>query len=181
MMDHPNIAKVFDGGVVGQASSLSSDSRQPGSLPHGQPYFVMELVNGLPLTKYCDEAKLTPRQRMELFVPICQAVQHAHQKGIVHRDLKPPNILVTLYDGKPVPKIIDFGIANRVKQQSEITQRGTVRSAMDGRSVDRLCGSSDQMSIFCFLNDASHLRNDQRSRFLWQDGHGCDGILCHHP
>jgi len=70
---------------------------------------VMELVNGLALTKFCDDAKLTPKERLELFVPICQAVQHAHQKGIVHRDLKPSNVLVTLYDGKPVPKIIDFG------------------------------------------------------------------------
>ncbi|HEX4794446.1 MAG TPA: protein kinase, partial [Humisphaera sp.] len=95
MMDHPNIARVLDGGMT----------------QTGQPFFVMELVNGLPLTRFCDEAKLTPRQRLELFVPICQAVQHAHQKGIVHRDLKPANILVTLVDGQPVPKVIDFGVA----------------------------------------------------------------------
>jgi serine/threonine protein kinase/WD40 repeat protein len=95
LMDHPNIARVVDGSITAE----------------GRPYFVMELVNGLPLTKFCDEAKLTPRERLELFVPICQAVQHAHQKGIVHRDLKPANILVTLYDAKPVPKIIDFGVA----------------------------------------------------------------------
>ncbi len=95
LMDHPSIARVLDGGLT----------------PAGQPYFVMELVNGLPLTKYCDEARLTSRQRLELFGLICQAIQHAHQKGIVHRDLKPENILVTLIDGKPVPKVIDFGIA----------------------------------------------------------------------
>src|SRR5262245_31916406 len=95
LMDHPNIAKVLDGGPTAD----------------GRPFFVMELVNGLPLTKFCDDAKLTPRERLELFVPVCQAVQHAHQKGIVHRDLKPSNILITLYDGKPVPKVIDFGVA----------------------------------------------------------------------
>ena len=80
MMDHPNIAKVLDAGAT--------DS--------GRPYFVMELVNGVPITKYCDEQHLTPKERLELFVPICQAVQHAHQKGIIHRDLKPSNILVAL-------------------------------------------------------------------------------------
>ena len=95
MMDHPNIARVLDGGLT----------------PTGQPFFVMELVNGLPLTKFCDEVRLTPKERLELFVPICQAVQHAHHKGIVHRDLKPANILVTSIDGKPVPKVIDFGVA----------------------------------------------------------------------
>jgi WD40 repeat protein/serine/threonine protein kinase len=95
MMDHPNIARVLDAGMTSQ----------------DQPFFVMELVNGLALTKYCDEARLTPRERLELFIPICQAIQHAHQKGIVHRDLKPANILITLIDGKPVPKVIDFGVA----------------------------------------------------------------------
>jgi tetratricopeptide (TPR) repeat protein len=95
LMDHPNIARVLDGGMT----------------PDRRPFFVMELVNGAPLTRFCDEVRLTPEGRLELFVPICQAVQHAHQKGIVHRDLKPSNILVTLYDGKPVPKIIDFGVA----------------------------------------------------------------------
>ena len=95
MMDHPNIAKVFDAGMT--------DS--------GRPYFVMELVNGIPVTQYCDQQHLTARERLELFIPICQAVQHAHQKGIIHRDIKPTNILVALYDGRPVPKVIDFGVA----------------------------------------------------------------------
>jgi serine/threonine protein kinase len=100
ILDHPNIAKVFDGGTT----------------PSGRPYFVMDLVKGVPITKYCDEHRLTPRQRLELFIPICQAVQHAHQKGIIHRDLKPSNVLVALYDGKPVPKVIDFGVAKAAGQ-----------------------------------------------------------------
>jgi hypothetical protein len=83
IMDHPNIAKVFDGGAT----------------PSGRPYFVMELVKGTPITDFCDQNHLTPRQRLELFVPICQAVQHAHQKGVIHRDLKPSNILVSRHDG----------------------------------------------------------------------------------
>ncbi len=108
LMDHPNIAKVFDGGTT---------KGEPGGVCPGRPYFVMELVKGVPLTKYCDEHRLTPRQRLELFVPICQAIQHAHQKGIIHRDIKPSNVLVASYDGKPVPKVIDFGIAKATGQQ----------------------------------------------------------------
>src|SRR5262245_7620541 len=95
LMDHPNIARVLD------ASTTSA----------GRPYFVMELVKGVPITRYCDEHHLTPRQRLELFIPVCEAIQHAHQKGIIHRDLKPSNVLIALYDGKPVPKVIDFGVA----------------------------------------------------------------------
>src|SRR5215471_5671211 len=95
MMDHPNIAKVIDAGTTDT----------------GRPYFVMELVRGVKLTDYCDQHGLTVAARLDLFVKICRAVQHAHQKGIIHRDLKPSNILVTLHDGVPVPKIIDFGIA----------------------------------------------------------------------
>jgi serine/threonine protein kinase len=101
LMDHPNISKVLDAGAV----------------PDGRPYFVMDLVKGLPITKYCDEHRLTPRQRLELFVPVCQAVQHAHQKGIIHRDLKPSNVLVALYDDKPVPRVIDFGVAKATGPQ----------------------------------------------------------------
>src|SRR5436309_13867701 len=77
----------------------------------------MELVHGVPITKYCDENHLTPRQRLELFIPVCQAAQHAHHKGIIHRDLKPSNVLVALYDGRPVPKVIDFGVAKATGQQ----------------------------------------------------------------
>ena len=100
MMDHPNIAKVLDGGVT----------------ESGRPYFVMELVRGLPITEYCDGERLSIRERLELFVLVCRAVQHAHQKGIIHRDLKPSNILVTLHDGVPVPKVIDFGVAKATGQ-----------------------------------------------------------------
>ncbi len=107
LMEHPNIARVLD---VGQTSAADA-----GGSP--RPYFVMDLVKGVPITKYCDEHHLTPRERLELFVPVCQAVQHAHQKGIIHRDLKPSNVLVALYDGKPVPKVIDFGVAKAVGQQ----------------------------------------------------------------
>ena len=105
LMDHPNIAKVFDGGAT----------------DHGRPFFVMELVKGVPITKYCDAAQLSPNERAELFVLVCQAVQHAHQKGVIHRDLKPSNILVTMHDGKPVPKVIDFGIAKATA--GELTTR----------------------------------------------------------
>jgi serine/threonine protein kinase len=100
LMDHPNIARVLDGGTTST----------------GRPYFVMDLVKGVPITKYCDDHHLTPRERLELFVPVCQAVQHAHQKGIIHRDLKPSNVVVALYDGKPVPKVIDFGVAKAAGQ-----------------------------------------------------------------
>lgn len=98
LMDHPNIARVFDAGTTNS----------------GRPYFVMELVEGISLTDYCDQNDLSIRSRLELFVQVCQAVQHAHQKGIIHRDLKPSNILVTQCDGRPVPKIIDFGIAKAI-------------------------------------------------------------------
>jgi len=110
MMDHPSIAKVLDAGTTAQ----------------GRPYFVMELVRGIRITDYCDEANLSTRQRLELFIQVCQAIQHAHQKGIIHRDIKPSNILVTLHDGVPVPKVIDFGIAKategRLTDQTVYTQ-----------------------------------------------------------
>src|SRR6187455_1838838 len=95
LMDHPNIAKVFDAGATST----------------GRPFFVMELVRGRKITEFCDEKKLSTDERLKLFSSVCHAVQHAHQKGIIHRDLKPSNILVTLHDGIPVPKVIDFGVA----------------------------------------------------------------------
>jgi serine/threonine protein kinase/Tfp pilus assembly protein PilF len=101
VMDHPNIAKVLDAGTT----------------TTGQPYFVMELVKGVPITQYCDQHHLNPEERLGLFVDVCAAVQHAHQKGIIHRDLKPSNVLVAEYDEKPVPKVIDFGVAKAIGQQ----------------------------------------------------------------
>ena len=101
MMDHPNIAKVFDAGATDA----------------GRPYFAMELVKGTPITEYCDRERLSTRERLALFVTLCHGVQHAHQKGVIHRDLKPSNLLIEVDDVRPVPKIIDFGIAKAVGQQ----------------------------------------------------------------
>jgi WD40 repeat protein len=107
VMDHPNIAKVFDGGTT----------------ELGRPFFVMELVKGLALTEYCDNRRLNIRDRLGLFMEVCSAVQHAHQKGIIHRDLKPSNVLVTEHDGKPVPKVIDFGLAKALHATAALTER----------------------------------------------------------
>src|SRR6476620_5229405 len=101
LMDHPNIAKVLDAGATAT----------------GRPYFVMELVRGMKITEFCDEAKLSTGARLDLFVQVCQAIQHAHQKGIIQRDIKPSNILVTVNDGAPAPKVIDFGIAKATSGQ----------------------------------------------------------------
>src|SRR3712207_2726288 len=114
LMDHPNIAKVLDAGAT----------------PSGRPYFVMELVKGVPITKYCDDHRLPLKDRLPLFADVCRGVQHAHQKGIIHRDLKPSNVLVAPYDGRPVVKVIDFGVAKAAGQplteKTLVTGFGTV-------------------------------------------------------
>ena len=125
LMDHPNIARVFDAGATGT----------------GRPFFVMELVNGIPITEFCDGAQLTPRERLELFVAVCRAIQHAHQKGIIHRDVKPSNVLVTLVDGRPMPKVIDFGVAKATGQalteRSLFTQFGAIVGTLEYMSPEQ--------------------------------------------
>lgn len=125
LMDHPNIARVLDAGAT----------------EAGRPYFVMELVKGQPITQYCDDHHLSPRQRLELLLPICQAIQHAHQKGIVHRDIKPTNILVAEYDNRPVPKVIDFGVAKAIGQpltdKTDLTGMGQLVGTLEYMSPEQ--------------------------------------------
>jgi eukaryotic-like serine/threonine-protein kinase len=128
VMDHPNIAKVLDGGLT--------DS--------GRPYFVMEYVKGMPITEYCDAARMSVAERLSLFVQVCSAVQHAHQKGIIHRDLKPSNILVAPYDDQPVPKVIDFGLAKAINQS--LTER-TLHTAHEAVLGTPLYMSPEQVQL----------------------------------
>jgi serine/threonine protein kinase len=125
MMDHPNIARVLDAGTTDA----------------GRPFFVMELVQGVSITEFCNGNRLTTRERLELFIPVSQAIQHAHQKGIIHRDIKPSNVMITLYDGKPAAKVIDFGVAKAVEQaftdRSMFTQFGTVMGTFEYMSPEQ--------------------------------------------
>ncbi len=125
IMDHINIARVLDAGATAT----------------GRPFFVMELVKGVPITEYCDRNHLTPRERLELFIPVCQAIQHAHQKGIIHRDIKPSNVLVTLHDGTPVAKVIDFGVAKaidqRLTEKTLFTEFGAVIGTLEYMSSEQ--------------------------------------------
>ena len=125
LMDHTHIAKVLDAGTTAS----------------GRPYFVMELVKGVPITRYCDELQLPLRERLELLVPVCQAIQHAHQKGVIHRDVKPSNVLVCIEDGKPVPKVIDFGVAKALNQrltdESMYTEIGQIVGTLEYMSPEQ--------------------------------------------
>jgi serine/threonine protein kinase len=125
LMDHPNIARVLDAGTTAS----------------GHPYFVMELIKGIPITDYCDQSELTPHARLQLLIPVCQAIQHAHQKGIIHRDIKPSNVLVASYDGHPVPRVIDFGVAKaldqRLTEQTLFTEHGAVIGTLEYMSPEQ--------------------------------------------
>jgi serine/threonine protein kinase/WD40 repeat protein len=140
LMDHPNIAKVLDAGAT---------PVEPGGVSPGRPYFVMELVKGQPITEFGDKNLLTTQDRLELFVAVCNAIQHAHQKGVIHRDIKPSNVLVALYDGKPVPKVIDFGVAKATAEpltdKTLFTRHGQVVGTFEYMSPEQ--ANLDQLDI----------------------------------
>ncbi len=174
LMDHPNIARVFDAGAT----------------ESGRPYFVMELVKGVPITEYCDQQRLTPQQRLDLFIPICHALQHAHQKGIIHRDLKPSNVMVALYDGRPVPKVIDFGVAkatgSKLTERTLFTEFGQVVGTLEYMSpeqaeLNQLDVRYAQRHLFagCALVRTSH-RHDTSGEAAAQSS-GVLGIVAGHP
>ena len=150
MMDHPNIAKVLDAGTFDARPAQLATNRTTKSSPppkviadsaFQRPYFVMELVKGIPITEFCDQHRLSLHHRLELFIPVCQAVQHAHQKGIIHRDIKPSNVLVAMYDDRPVPKIIDFGVAKAINQtlteKTMFTQFGQILGTFEYMSPEQ--------------------------------------------
>jgi len=141
LMDHPNIARVLDAGATHS----------------GRPFFAMELVKGIPITRYCNENRLDTHQRLDLFIKVCHAVQHAHQKGIIHRDLKPSNILVTLHDGSPIPKVIDFGIAKAT--EGRLTDR-TLFTAFEQFIGTPAYMSPEQAQIGLAADLQRHLHNE---------------------
>jgi len=150
IMDHPNIARVLDAGTT--------NSRLP--------YFVMELVRGIPITKYCDEKKLSLRERLELMIPVCHAIQHAHQKGIIHRDIKPSNVLVAQYDGRPVPKVIDFGIAKATAQKLTEKTMFTEFGQVIGTMTAGLIGTTWQTFRATRAESRANLERDKKETAL---------------
>ena len=174
MMDHPNIAQIFDAGATTK----------------GRPYFVMEYIEGAPITQYCDRKRMATRERLALFLAVCRAVQHAHQKGVIHRDLKPSNVLVTEQDGAPIPKVIDFGIAKATDkwavENTLLTQFGQIVGTPEYASpeqADTMTGDIDEASDVYSLGVAV-VRAADRSRAV-RHGHAAQrrtgGNAANHP